>query len=108
MEASASARRAADLRLALLPRRQIGFEHRDLRIAPRARSRAGSWRSQSEDFAALLALRRAGRRCPRDRGFVRLGSSSARDAIRAREQLVFERRNDPRALHAEAFLRGVQ
>ena len=43
------------LRLALLARRQVGFEHRDLRVAARDARRAGSWLRRRGSQARSLA-----------------------------------------------------
>ena len=90
----------------MLARLQVGFEHRDLRIAPR-HGGAQVHDVAVEDFAALLAL-------AEQRGLFRVRRRhrrqlflERRDAIGAREQLVLEL-GHVCALNAEAFPRGVQ
>ena len=92
MDASASARRGRELRLALLARGKIGFEHRDLGVAARDRGaqvhdvgveaprRAVRWRRATRASAPASA------RCARELTLERC------DAIGAREQFVFELR----------------
>ena len=96
----------AQLRFALLARRQVGFEDGDLRIAP-CDGGAQVHDVAIERFAALLALRQQRHLFGKHRGVRCLVFLERRDAIRAREQLVLER-GHVRPLYTEALLRGVQ
>ncbi len=96
----------AELRFALLARRHVGFEDGDLRIAP-FDGGAQVHDVAIESFAALLALRQQRHLVGKHRGVRCLVFLERSDAIRAREQLVLERRH-VRALYAETLLRGVQ
>ena len=89
----------AQLGLAVLPGQQVRFQRRDLRVAPRQ----GFPKVHAlaiEDFTALFGPRQEF--APGCQGFLERG-----DAIRAREQLVFETR-DVRTLDGQPFFRRLQ